>query len=369
MRPACFFLLLIFLLVKTNVVSAQSADGYKDFILNGKNVILLTKAGKLKFIDVVSQEPGLLVETDAPILALSADTQGNIVVGDKNQLIKRYDYKQKTWQPLTSYSDKLINIVFNSQNQCFLITNKGIVDAMNHAVYFPDSSLSKNNQIRYKNDWFWQPVCFIDHQDQLWLGFDHGEWGGDVFAFDTRNRIFSTLQTDSLEMTLNPVAGFCEDPQNVYMSGGLSHIVLTHGSIARFTNGVATPVLQSKDRETPVEEVIDDPKTSKKQRRIFTTWRGGHRIGPCAYNPANKCLYFYSQNGFFKSRLDTDLSDINQWESVLKPTLKWTGGSRNAVGPSMNVLKMKFTADGTLLFLTEHEGLGIYDGKELRFIR
>ena len=370
MRSTCLLILLIFLLlVKANTTHAQSTEGYKDFVITGKNVLLLTKRGQLKLINVASGESGTSIDTDAPAVALSADRQGNIVVGDTNHLLKAYDEKQKAWHQLTRYSGKFINIVFNSQNKCFLITDKGIVDVLSNTSYFPDSSLSKNNQLRYTGSWFLPPVCFMDHQDKLWLGFNHGEWGGDVFAFDTRKRVFSPLQTDSLQMTMNPVNGFCEDQQSVYMSGGVSHMFLTHGSVARFTNGVATSVLQSRDRETPVEMIIEDPKTGKKQKRTGNAWRGGHHIGPGAYNPANKSLYFYSQNGFFKGSLTADLSDIKQWENILKPTLTWTGGSPNAAGPAMNVLKMQFTADGTLLFLTEHEGLGIYDGKALRFIR
>lgn len=144
---------------------------------------------------------------------------------------------------------------------------------------------------------------------------------------------------------------------------------LTHGSISRFTNDVATPVLQSKDKETPTNVVMEDPRTGKKEKKLLIAWKGGHRIGPMTYNPTNKCLYFYSQFGIFKGSPTADLSDIKQWQNVLKLNLKWTAGSPNAVGPAMNVLKMEFTPNGTLLFLTEHNGLGVYDGKNLRFIQ
>ncbi|UFH56464.1 hypothetical protein [Spirosoma sp. KNUC1025] len=370
MRSTCLLIsFALLLLIQTGTTYAQPTNGYKDFILSGKNVILLTKTGELKRIDVASGEPGSSIDTDVPIVALSADRQGNIVAGDTNHQIKSYDTKLKTWHHLAPYTNKLIHIVFNSQNQCFLITSKGIVDVASQAVYFPDSSLSRNNQIRLKNRWFESPVCFVDHQDKLWLGFNYGEWGGDVFVFDTRKRAFAPLQTDSLKMTTNPVNGFCEDQQSVYMAGGVSHMFLTHGSIIRFTDGVATSVLQSKDRETEVEMVFDDPKTGTKQKRIGKTWRGGHQIGPIAYNPANKQLYFYSQNGFFSGSPNADLSDIKQWETILKPALSRTGGSPHAAGLSINVRKMLFTANGTLLFLSEREGIGVYDGKKLRFVR
>lgn len=81
------------------------------------------------------------------------------------------------------------------------------------------------------------------------------------------------------------------------------------------------------------------------------------------------CLYFYSQTSFYKGNRRADLSDIKHWQNVLKPTLTWNSGRSNAAGPAMNVLKMQFTADGKLFFLTEYEGIGIYDGKNVRFVR
>lgn len=365
-------LILLFLFFKgPGNVCGQNVSrpgGYKDFSLAGKNLLLLTKSGQLELLNNLTAKHGLPVKTDAPVVAATIDCEGTIVIGDTNHLIQAYDSRRKAWRVLSTYTDKLTGILFNSQNQLFLITNKGIIDAQTHTTYFPDSSFYTNSQIRYTRGWFYPPVSFLDYQDNLWLGFDHGEWGGDVFAFDTHQRVFRQLQTEQNKMTTSPVNGFCDDRQHVYMSGGLSHIFLTHGSISRFSNGRATPVLQSKDKETPVETIMEDPRTGKKEKKRLITWKGGHRIGPMAYNPTNKCLYFYSQFGIFKGSPKADLADINQWQRILKLNLTWTAGSPNAVGPSMNVLKMQFTPNGTLLFLTEHNGLGIYTGKNLRFI-
>lgn len=344
-------------------------SGYKDFTLtDSQGILLLTKTGQLKWLTSLADKDGVVLSTTAPVVASTIDREGAIVIGDTNHLLQTYDSRQKTWRVLSTYAGKLTGIIFNSRNQCFLITDQGIVDVQSHTNYFPGSSFYTNNQIRYQQGWFYPPVSFLDYQDNLWLGFDHGEWGGDVFAFDTRQRAFRRLQTEQIGMTRNPVNGFCDDQKNVYMSGGVSHMFLSHGSIIRFTNGVGTPVLLSKDRETPTEMIVEDPKTGKKQKQMWTTWKGGHRIGPVAYNPSDKHLYFYSQFGIFKGDPKTNLSDIKRWKSVLEPNLSWTAGSPNAAGPAMNVLKMKFTVDGTLLFLTEHNGLGVYGDNKLRFI-
>ncbi|SOD78887.1 ligand-binding sensor domain-containing protein [Spirosoma fluviale] len=364
-------ILLYLFLGSPGTVSGQSVSrvvSYKDFSLAGKSILLLTKSGKLELFNDLTASQGLTIQTATPVVAATIDREGTIVIGDTNHSVQTYNSRLKTWRALSTYTGKLTSIVFNSQNQCFLITDQGIVDAQTHTTYFPDSSFYTNRQIRYTRGWFYPPVSFLDHQDNIWLGFDHGEWGGDVFAFDTRQRAFRRLQTEQIEMPRNPVSGFCDDPQHVYMSGGVSHMFMTHGSISRFSDGLATSVLQAKDKETPVEVIMEDPRTGKKKKQQLITWKGGHQIGPMAYNPSTKCLYFYSQFGIFKGSPTADLADIKQWKNVLNPKLKWTAGSPYAAGPAMNVLKMQFTTDGTLLFLTEHNGLGIYAGKNLRFI-
>jgi hypothetical protein len=355
-------------LAHSQPVSEKTA-GYKDFILDDEHIWLLTTTGKLRFGKWRSDSLASLTSTDTSVVAIGKDRKGNIVISDASHRINVFDRKNQTWLTLITCKGKLTGFVFDSHNHCFALTDQGIVDPVRQISYFPDSTYS-GNESRWlkKKRWLATPAYFADSRDNLWLGLNYGEWGGDVFAFDLQKRSFLHLETDSVQMNRNPVLAFCEDPDNVYMAGGVSHMVLTHGSIVKFTNQKASPILLSKDRETPEEVTITKPDGTKKTE-TWTTWKGGHLIGPIAYNPSNRCLYFYSQHGIFKSTLGADLSDISQWQLILKPTLRWSSGQQYAAGPAMNVLKMQFSPDGTLFFLSEHDGLGIYDGKNLRYIK
>lgn len=349
--------------------TSGKVSSYKDFVLDGKNSWLLTTYGTLK---VVSNESGKVVESvienDAPIVALAKDRKGSLVIGDTTHQIKRYNKLNATWHRIAIYSGKLAGITFDSRNHCFAITSAGIFDLQQGKVFFPDSTIYFNDQIRNKRSWFETPTYLMDKRDRIWIGFDHGEWGGDVFAFDTQKLIFIRLMINDVQMTLNPVSSFCEDSQNVYMSGGISHMMLTHGSIIKFNDQIGSNILLSRDRKTPEKVTFDGP-DGRKKSETWTTWKGGHQIGPVAYNPTDSCLYFYSQHGIFKGSLSSDLSDIEQWHNILKPSLQWSGGRPNAAGPAMNVLKMHFAPDGRLFFLTEHDGLGVYESKTLRFVK
>ena len=349
--------------------AAEKIVSYKDFVLDDESVWLLTNTGKLIAKKWTTNTTLSTVRNDTSVIVLAKDRQGNIVISDVDHRISVFDRQKQTWLTLTTYKGKLTALAFDSHNHCFALTDQGIVDPAKQITYFPDSTYSGNESRWLKKKlWLATPTCFTDSHDNLWLGLNYGEWGGDVFAFNLQKRNFLYLNTDSVQMDSNPVLAFCEDLDNVYMAGGVSHIFLTHGSIVRFTNQKASPVLLSKDRETPVH-VTRTGSDGKEKTEIWTTWKGGQLIGPIAYNPSNKCLYFYSQDGIFKSTPGADLSDIKQWQNILKPSLRWNNGQQYAAGPAMNVLKMQFSPDGALFFLSEYDGLGIYDGKTLRYIK
>ena len=296
------------------------------------------------------------------------DRQGNLIVSDKRNQIKRLDRRTQQWTSLPTFLGKLYGFAFDSQNNNYLITNRGIINTHARTIHFPDSTKFLNTQSLNKEAWHNQPTFLRDKHNRIWLGFDYGEWGGDVFCFDTQQQTYLTLTIESGTLNGNPVSGFCETQDHIYLSSGLVHF-FAHGRIFKFSQRTARPLLQTDDRETPIVTTVVNPKTGVKTKKKIIRFQGGEYIGPIAYNSLDKCLYFYSQSGIFKGDLTKDLSTINNWQKVLKPTLQWTGGRSHAFGPAMNVLKMQFDSQGTLFFLTEYDGLGVYDGKQLRFIR
>ena len=212
-------------------------SSYKDFILDGNYVWLLTNSGEINGIDLISGKPvGQAIKLNTPIIAMAKDQADNLVVADTAHTIQRYDRIKTSWHIISTYTGKLTGLTFNSANQCFAITNNGIVCVSEGKRYFPDSALFLNDQIRNRKTWFGSPVYLMDSRNQLWIGFDYGEWGGDVFTFDTKQRVFKRLQINGVEMNVNPVSAFCEDSTNVYISSGLSHMMMTHGSIIKFSD-------------------------------------------------------------------------------------------------------------------------------------
>lgn len=333
----------------------NSSNQYVDFAYDGDRIWGLTTDGKLALFDATNGDPiSDKVYNDSAIIVLANDKEGNIIIGDKSKSIKKYDRQTKTWTTLFKFDNTLLAITFDSKNNYYLITNKGIFDNSTKKYFFPDSS--QNFQIRHGAGWFRNPALLTDRNDNIWIGFGYGEWGGELFIFNTTERKFIVPNLKGFPITLNPIKSIFESTENVFVTSGLMHFS-TSGSIAKFENFKSSLVFESDEHKK-------FPNDSSNNETI-----DGEYIGPGAYNQKENCIYFYSQNGIFKGNPTTDLSKIENWTKVLQPKLHWTNGQPDAVGSPMNVLKLKFINSDKLIFVSQNDGIGIYDGRTLIMTR
>ncbi len=328
---------------------------YQDFVIDGNVIWALTSTGKIHIFDADSKTMLQKVPiVDSPITEITKDKAGNIVVADNHNEIKRYDKTRGTWQVIATCDNTVLGIVFNSRNQCYMITSMGIKEAGNEKLYFADSAL--NHYINYQGRWFKQPAYIMDDLDNIWVGFGYGEWGGDIFIFNTVSKKFIIPDLKTFRIELNPIKSFFKYGKTVCLSSGLAHFEVS-GEIIAFDNFKARIILNSDPFEKPRGDIKTDSG--------FTA----EYIGPAAFNIADQCIYFYSQNGFFKGNPEKDLSKIEYWQKLFKPKLPWSSGQSDAVGSPMNVFKIAFTSEGKLVFVTEQNGIGIYDSKTITMIK
>lgn len=335
-------------------LNAQSVK--KDLVTTDKHICSLNENGGLKFFDIqngnsIEKE----VSNNTDISVLTTDLENNIVIADKKNQIKRYNLLNNSWILLSKSKNTINGIVINSKNKCYLITNKGIEDAETHKIYFSKKSL--NAQINYKTEWG-NPYCYyIDKNDRIWIGFGYGEWGGNLFVFNTLTKNFEVPDLGDFRIELWPIKSFFEDDSSLYLSSGLQHM-MNSGIIIQFKNLKATTLLNS-----------DSHWSNPTKKDITKTWVDAEYIGPGTYSSYNNSIYFYSQNGIFKGNKNNDLSNIDNWEIILKPKLNWKYGQPDAVGSPMNVLKLEILNEKTIIFLSQNDGIGFYDGKELIMIK
>ncbi len=335
------------------ITKKHSDKQYKDMVVTGNEIWVLTVDSLLTAFDKgtgesLRQKYGTL----SGIVAITKDHLGRIVIAGTGKSIKAYDPSANTWTEIGGYKNGLLGLAFDSRNALYLITNKGIVETANGKTYFPDTVynfLSKRN-----NEWFRQPVFLMDSKDNLWIGFGYGEWGGDLSIFDTKGKKFITSWMKS-SMGIQPVKSIFENGGHIYLSTGLNHM-FTSGSIIEFTG--------------PASRIVFKSETFRKRDDDTNgALVAGEYIGPAGIDPGSNSFYFYSQNGFFRGDAGADLSKMENWKSLIRPELKWGGGQPDAVGAPMNVLKLEITGRDSFIFLSQYDGIGIYDGKRLIMVQ
>ncbi|MEJ6980514.1 hypothetical protein WG906_08640 [Pedobacter sp. P351] len=351
MNKTLSLLLLIFLVELA--VFAQVR--YKDFIVTDKAIWALSERGELDVFDVKS---GKSIKRNtggySEIKDITTDIQGRLVITDKNGWVKSFNGQTQTWIDIVRLKEINYGILFDSKNRCYAITNKGIIDVGNDRIYFSGSSL--NDQIRPKE--FWEkPYCYyIDKKDRIWIGYGYGEWGGNLYVFETTSKNFLTSTLNTFQISLWPVRSFFEDSSSVYLSAGLQHM-FTKGTIIGFKNLKAFTLLESTIHEGEPDD--------KGMRKMLN----GEYIGPATFNKFTNSIYFYSQNGMFKGNTSRDLSKVENWELIVKPQLQWENGQPDAVGSPMNVLKITILDKDRFAFLSQNDGIGLYDGNKVIMLK
>jgi hypothetical protein len=253
---------------------AVFSENHIDIIVAQNYIWRLTAAGKLKLYNVSDGKAAdNKVSNSAKIIMLVKDAAGVPVIADKKHDIKRYHAAGNDWETIGRYDSSLFGIVFDSRNQCYIITAKGIQDLATGKYYFTDHSNNFERTILTR--WAEPSAYYIDRNDNIWVGFDYGEWGADLLVFNTINKEFVKPDFQKVKITYYPVQSFFEDSVSVYVSTSLMHMDIS-GALIKFEDLKGSYVIKS-------ESHLKD--TSKK------FWDEGNLIEGDYFGPGGWCKF------------------------------------------------------------------------------
>ncbi len=349
------------------IVNLHSSEkDYRDFKIQKDILWALTKGNT---IDAFSVNDGHLLyslpSNDREILSWDIDNLGDIVIGDSSS-IKQFDRKTRKWKDIAQWKCDAYSLVHDSKNKHYIVCIQGIYDIETNKLNAPIGILKdtrKTNEfekqwtmgiVRFKR--YYPSTTFLDSHDNFWVGFDNGEWGSGVNILNLTKKQFVNTQLTG-RMSQGSPRSFAEMGDVIYFSSSLMHFDLS-GGITKVENWERKPIFNVG---VVVREI--DSSTSLYKTTVDNE---DEYLGPIAINPKDSCLYFYSQHGLFKGNPTRDLSALSNWEKVMVTHFKWANhGQSNAVGSPMNMLKMEFIRDGTLIFLTQNDGIGIWKNNQL----
>ncbi|MBT1686852.1 NHL repeat-containing protein [Dawidia soli] len=323
----------------------HSLGTFTDFHIIDSTVLLLTDSGKLFRVpmDALGTSPEFLLDS---VTAFTASADGSICASRENGSVDRLT--RMGTARVTSIDSTVHILRFNSKNVGYAVTDRGIISLSSSKLFFPDSLQNSPFTI----DDFWnKPRCaFVDSDDNLWVGFNYGEWGGNIVVFDTKTEQFKMIEFDTLRPSSAPIMSLFEGKNGViYATSGLMHFDIAGGIFA--IENFKAKLIYDKFAWNVSENDITNV---------------GEYIGPGAFNEKNKQVLYYSNLGFsYASYEDGLFCSVSYW----KPRLLWRYGQSMAVGYGMNVTKIQFTKNGSLVFLTTANGIGFLNGDHLIFYK
>ncbi len=337
---------------------------FTKMLIGTENIYALNSSGQLFAWDLKNLIRTFTSDTTVKYTSIAKDKSNKIYLGTakgKIFTINKNDYSIDLHLELKKdYS--VTDIFFNTSDEIFLIVPYAVYDPVKDK-HWTDFEHQPNGMIVSKrflfifrkrtNQYFDMPqYTFIDSQDRIWMTKSFGEFGGSVQIFDTRKRTELNADIDSLNFgLLFPKSVFEDKSQNIYITSGLQHFMKS-GDIFRIKNNLATKIYDSEDfRDT----------------RNNNPFGGGIFIGPGAYNSFDNKIYFATTEGFYRASIPNE-GRIENPELIFKPELLWDREPL-AIGVSMSIKKLEFTDDQRLVFLTSNNGIGIYDGTELKMIK
>ena len=344
-------LLLAAALVSCSLSAPGQPGGYSDGLVVQHHIWALTAGGSIRVYDSTGTKvrwPSLDGITAKLIAGM-----GNDVVIQQDTRLRRWSSRDSTWRTVGRLSTPAFALVMNSRGESFAITQRGVLQVATGKTRLP--AASPNSQLRALTGFEKPAACFLDQRDVLWIGFGYGEWGGNIFAYDTRRNQFIQLNFNKFQIDLQPVKSFFQLPGSVGVSAGLQHFI-NSGAIIDFRPAGA--------------QLIYDTWATRDSARAGRFGESGQLpyIGPAVFLPKPGFIYFYSSLGVFRGRYGTDLQKLAHWEKVFAPRLHWRDGQPDAVGSPMNVLKLLALGDNRLVLLTQNDGIGLWDGSSFKLL-
>ncbi|WP_191858614.1 ligand-binding sensor domain-containing protein [Hanstruepera ponticola] len=405
-------LLLFLVILETNLIFSQDSipsivfnnldTNYKDFVVLENDVYAITKGDSLVAWNTQSNKVKLINSNSNSITKNSKNeifaglSDGRVIVTSSNQIITKV--------PEEEY---IYFILIDNNNKLLIVTNKSFV--LDGKIYQPNDKNSRffwrSGYRKPSNSLIKPDTYFLDSKNRLWLGYDSGEWGGDMCFFNLNTKEF--FCDDSLGSIYNDKYGDWPEDDSIIFSEFPEKVVITKtDTLIKFPHNLYTSNIKgiTEDREgnfytseslmhffvdgridvlkkTEFEDFykneslkyILENETSIKEYKnkdgdfiSYTKMDIKEYLGPISYNPFDYSVYYYTNNGFFRIIKKDGSYDK---ELILNPTLTWKAGLPNAVGYQMSVKKFEFLDKNRFVFLTNLNGIGYFDGQKIKYYK
>ncbi len=366
---------------------------YKDFVIVNKSVYAITKGDSLISINLVNNK---ILFIQNKIKSIYKSKKNKIVaLTDTGEVLLQKD--KSKFNLVDTFEGIPYKILIDKNNDFIIISSKYVRYKNENFVPEKDSPMyRKAGRVRPSSALIPIDVFYIDNENRIWLGYDAGEWGGDICFFDLNTKTFYTdkslssifddkherLPKNDLEL-LNEYPGkvkvidkdtLIKFPYQLYISNikGVSQNrdgdFFISESLMHFSVSGGLTILKKTEFDDYYKNVSLDCILEKDS---IINVKGNYKflneyIGTNTINKFNNSFYYYSDKGFFKI-----IRNNNEYSKdfIFKPLIYWTAGLPDAVGYQMSVIKFEFISEKEIVFLTSSNGIGYFDGKTVKYFK
>ena len=326
-----------------------SGRGVLDCIVTDSSIWLLSSNGILYLLNhsySITKE----FKLQSKIQAISIDSSKNILVAEANGTVSQIEQNLSV-KLIGKTGQNIIDIIVTKGNSTLLITDKGIYIPEEERLIYQNAF--DNLFLAEHSIYSWRPTCYyLDDENNLWMGFGAGEWGGDVLIYSiSKKRLQNLKEKVNSFCYLSPVKSIFKVDSSVLIAQSVMHF------------NISSEIIKVRDscsaffRSTPFS---DTSVGIYKGETIY--------IGPTIFNEPDNSLYLYSQFGVFVGNMSTDLSKMENWKLLFKANLKWRSGQSDAIGSPMNVKKLMIY-DSKIFLVSPENGVLIWNGKNKILLR
>nr|WKN37210.1 hypothetical protein K4G66_00620 [Tunicatimonas sp. TK19036] len=320
----------------------STSDSFKDFVICQNYVAAIDSENNLLLIDLEGNE---YRKIDGDISTLITLPNNNLMIAKKKGELKSYNLDTNQWAEIGVVKEDVLMIARTTDSSIYLITESEIINFDNKKTYEFDQSL--NPQVRVNHLKSPPKAMAVDQENNIWLGFDYGEWGGDLMVFSTIENRYLEPKINAYQIELFPIESIASDKDKIFVFCGSGHSP-DAGPILEFDSLVARIIFQSN------ASLVEVKNEEGKKDYVH---RPGRNIDAGTIDVDKNRIYRVSGDELVEGNLSKDLSLEENWTVISELNLELT-----------SIVKLEKVKKNAFVYLIDDGKIGVLRDNRIRVL-
>jgi hypothetical protein len=323
-------------------------DNYRDMCVVSNRIFAIGLDSQLVVIDHFKTE---IMDLDADVVAMNTYKDGIVYAKSTGEILYYNLQSQKT--SLEGISQTAVAFIQPIDSNIYLLGKAGI------SILKTQEFFDYNNVRHHHESVFLKlgspDAIGSDHLGNIWLGYNFGEFGGEIMKFSTQKKEIACVNFDCYDGDYNAVETFNKSDSGMYVTFSYGHSY--YDGIVELTDLACQEIFHRKD------SMIHFIHNGMEAERPYS----GMEAGPLAYDSKEKIVYVYSKGKIMRGDVVIDLSKETAWTEVLN----FYSFAKCGIGELDTVFnQIRFYSDiyptklaildsSSFVFLDRHDGIGV----------